>query len=76
MGVGGDNFKFPWCEMKAAACSPGGLIEVLYLVVMMKESKLTKFQQRHIMDTMKSKSVHRGFLGRGILGYIFNAPPY
>lgn len=31
------------------------LREVLSLAVMMKESKLTKFQQRHIMDTMKSK---------------------
>ena len=37
-------------------CSRGSLIGVLYLAVMMKESKLTEFQQRHIMDTMKSKS--------------------
>lgn len=41
--------------MKASAHSPGGLTQVLSLAVMMKESKLTKFQQRHIMDTMKSK---------------------
>ena len=35
---------------------------------MMKESKLTNFQQRHIMDTMKSKGSHsdaRDFLGEG-----------
>lgn len=46
--------------MKASACSPGGFIEVLYLAVMMKDSKLTKFQQRHIMDTMKSKRQSTG----------------
>nr|KAF6493898.1 hypothetical protein HJG63_001824 [Rousettus aegyptiacus] len=30
------------------------------LRVMMKDSKLTKFQQRHIMDTMKSKRQSTG----------------
>lgn len=49
------NFTLEWAERKASACRPGGLTEVLYLAVMMKESKLTNFQQRHIMDTMKSK---------------------
>lgn len=28
---------------------------MLCLAVMMKKSKLTSFQQRHIMDTMRSK---------------------
>ena len=41
--------------MKASACISGGLTEVLCPAVMMKESKLTNFQQRHIMDTMKRK---------------------
>lgn len=50
------DFKLQWGETKASAGSPGSLTGALYLAVMMRESKLTEFQQRHIMDTMKSKS--------------------
>ena len=49
--------------MKASACSPGSLTEVLCLAVMMKESKLTNFQQRHIMDTIKRKRLTREVSG-------------
>uniref|UniRef100_A0A8C9KHB6 Chromosome 22 open reading frame 23 n=1 Tax=Panthera tigris altaica TaxID=74533 RepID=A0A8C9KHB6_PANTA len=42
-----------WRCSKPATYTPG---TCKLLRVMMKESKLTNFQQRHIMDTMKSKS--------------------
>lgn len=41
-----------WSCPKQATYTPG-TCELLR--VMMEESRLTKFQQRHIMDTMKSK---------------------
>uniref|UniRef100_A0A8C5KSL0 RIKEN cDNA 1700088E04 gene n=1 Tax=Jaculus jaculus TaxID=51337 RepID=A0A8C5KSL0_JACJA len=42
--------RFWRCPTPAAACTPG-TCELLR--EMMKESKLTNFQQRHIMDTIK-----------------------